>query len=156
MTAAAPTAGPVYRQLEQLRARHAAGPWLDALHDPRPGCDWDQADSLTAVYLGLDRDARIRYCGQSVRDSGVGQRVREHLANEQRRDMFATFVVVALHDLAPYEVVDAIEGRLADVLGLRGPGRGRRWPSAAAWPELVADAEAKRLAAEVAGVSCYQ
>jgi len=120
-----------------------------------PGCDWRQAQQLTAVYLGLDRDHRVGYCGQCVRELGVGRRIREHLRHAGKRPLFASFVVVELHDLTPYEVVDAIEGRIADLLSLRGIVRGRRWPSANAWARLVSSQEAHARAGEVAGVRCY-
>jgi hypothetical protein len=142
---------PVLDGLRLLQVRRAAGPWLRQLEDPRPAGDWRAAETLTAVYLGIDRDGRVGYCGQCVRELGVGRRVREHLDQRSKRPLFDTFHVVALHDRTPREVVDAIEGKLADDLGLRGVLRGRCWPSSVGWPALVASREAQARAAELVG-----
>ena len=103
-------------------------------------------DAVRELYLICDAQSRLVYVGQARRDGGVLARLDCHVRDPVKRLVFRDVRVLRLYDRADPDTVDAIEGRVADDLGLRGrlnTGRRRRtWPSAARWTELVAGAEA--------------
>jgi hypothetical protein len=111
-------------------------------------------DVLVGIYLIVDRHGRLVYLGQARRDGGVLARLDGHAVDSAKRDAFQRVWVVALHDRTDQATVSAIEGRMANDLGVRGrlsTGRGRRrWPSGAQWVELVAGATAEARAADAA------
>ena len=101
--------GPRLTPLRAAQVKRAAGPWLEQFEGARPAGDWRQADAAAAVYLFLDVDGRVCYCGQSARGLvGTCRRLREHLDDEAKRAAFKNFRIVRLLDHTPPDVVDVI------------------------------------------------
>lgn len=147
-------AGPL-TALRIERVRLAAGPWLVELVGPVPFDRRVAVDVLVGIYLITDPEGRLVYLGQARRDGGVAARLDAHRRDAVKRSCFQSVYVLALHDAIDQSTVDAIEGRVADVLDLRGrlrSGRGlRRWPIADRWTELVSSASARKRAAVAFG-----
>ncbi|MFF2819580.1 hypothetical protein ACFVT9_29175 [Kitasatospora cineracea] len=120
----------------------AAGRHLQYAHlNPTPWADrsrFDDLDVLTAVYLVTDAAGRLRWLGQASRADGLTGRLNDHDAAPAKRAAFAAVRVLHLADHTPPEALDAIEGRCADVLGVRGGMRPLRWPPSTGWLSLVA------------------
>jgi len=134
--------GPVLLQRELGKLPLAGGRWLRRSYlDPMVFADYPTLAAVgivTAIYLVTDLDKRIRWLGQASRDDDLVGRLAAHYADEEKRCVFATLRVLHLADHTPPEAIDAIEGRCADRLGLRGTMGRRRWPRADNWLELVA------------------
>lgn len=139
-------------RLAQVRA--AAGPWqCGPLLGPIRFADRHNLDVLVGIYLMSDEHRRLVYVGQARRDGGVLARLDGHVCDRVKRETFTELWVLRLHDRIDQQTVDAIEGRIADELGLRGrlltaSGRARSWPSADHWSELVAGTAAAARAAQ--------
>ncbi|MGW5721595.1 hypothetical protein ACWEVP_35850 [Amycolatopsis sp. NPDC003865] len=95
------------------------------------------AGIVCGVYLITDEEARVRWLGQASRSAGLLQRLADHDRDEARHAVFATVRILHLDDHTPPLALDAIEGRCADLLELRGRMGSRRWPSSANWPAAV-------------------
>jgi hypothetical protein len=141
-------------RLAQVRA--AAGPWqCGDLLGPVRFADRHGIDVLVGIYLVCDEQGQLIYVGQARRNGGVLARLDGHAVERAKLDAFSDVWVLHLHDRTDQQTLDAIEGRIADELQLRGRlltdrGRARSWPSAARWPELVAGEAARTRADQVA------
>jgi len=121
-----------------LVLRAAAGRWYQETIGPVPVSQRHRIQPWpVSVYLVTGRDGRIEWLGKADRDPGVAARLDDHLRHPDRRATFYQVRAVLLRPDTPPAAVLALEGKLADVLSLRG-WPGRAWPSAAMWPELVA------------------
>ena len=127
--------GPVLRALDLLRLSLVAGPHLvKAMLSPLPfGDRWALDGIVTAIYLITDAQGRIRWLGQASREDDLAGRLHDHARHPERIKVFAHVRVLHLADHTPQKAVDAIEGRCADLLGLRGAMGRRRWPTSDSW-----------------------
>jgi hypothetical protein len=139
-TAAVP-AGPVLRTAPLRQLPLAAGRWLERAYlKPMPFADYPalaNAGIVSGIYLVTDHLKRVRWLGQASRDDDLIARLGEHHADPAKARVFITLRVLHLLDLTPSAAINAIEGRCADVLGLRGRMGIRRWPCADDWLERV-------------------
>ncbi|MGW8882105.1 hypothetical protein ACWGPC_56620, partial [Streptomyces mirabilis] len=76
--------------------------------------------------------------GQASRLDGLSGRLDGHDRDPAKRAVFACVRVLHLDNLTPTEALDAVEGRCADLLGVRRSMKPRRWPPATDWLSLVA------------------
>jgi hypothetical protein len=106
-------------------------PWADREH-------FNDLDVLTGIYLVTDIAGHLRWLGQASRLDGLTGRLDGHDRDPAKRAVFACVRVLHLDDLTPAEALDAIEGRCADLLGIRQCMKPRRWPPATNWLSLVA------------------
>lgn len=134
--------GPVLLRAALARLPLAAGRWLVA---PRlegiPFADYavlDGAGVVTVVYLVTDTAKRIRWLGQASRQGELFARLADHAGDPGKRAAFSTVRYLHLDDYTPRAALDAIEGRCADLLALRGVMGRRQWPAADGWANLVA------------------
>jgi hypothetical protein len=138
---AAVPAGPVLLSAPLRQLPLAAGRWLEhAYLKPMPFADYtDLADAgiVSGIYLVTDHLKRVRWLGQASRDDDLIARLGEHYADPAKASAFVTLRVLHLLDLTPPDTINAIEGRCADMLGLRGTMGVRRWPCADNWLERV-------------------
>lgn len=117
---------------------HVAGPFVaDAFLDE----GWRRerfADisSRAGLYLLVDGDRRVIRFGQANRRLGVQARIEEHLARPYGVVVEHAWVV-EVDELVDRATLSAMEGRCADLLGLRGTMGRCRWPSGASWWDLV-------------------
>jgi len=95
------------------------------------------AGIVSGIYLVTDHLKRVRWLGQASRDDDLIARLGEHSADPAKAKVFITLRVLHLLDLTPPDTINAIEGRCADVLGLRRTMGVRRWPRAENWLERV-------------------
>ncbi|WP_380282476.1 hypothetical protein [Kitasatospora purpeofusca] len=118
------------RYLEQTYLRTAIS-WADR---------WRYADLdiVTGIYLITDAVDRLRWLGQASRSDGLLGRLDSHDHNPAKRVVFAKVRVLHLRDDTPPEALNAIEGRCADLLGIRQIMKPRRWPSSHNWLALTA------------------
>ena len=135
-------AGPRLRMDGLARLPIAAGRYLAASYlDPVFFADYEQFEPLgiaSAIYLITDPNQRVRWLGQANRNGDLVARLAEHARSREKAAVFATLRVLHLVDLTPPEVINVIEGRCADLLGLRGAMGPRCWPSGDNWLSLVA------------------
>lgn len=147
-------AGPL-TGLRIAQARMAAGPWLAEIVGPVRFDRRTAFDVLVGIYLITDPLGRLVYLGQARREGGVAARLDGHRREADKRSCFEHVHVLALHDRTDQPTINAIEGRTADVLGVRGRlgtgYRSRRWPAADRWTELVSCAAARERAAVALG-----
>jgi hypothetical protein len=134
-------AGPILRRAPLQQLPLAAGRWLEhAYLKPMPYADYSALASdgiVSGIYLVTDHIKRIRWLGQASRDDELIARLGEHYADPAKAKVFITLRVLRLLDLTPPDAINAIEGRCADVLGLRSTMGIRRWPCADNWLERV-------------------
>ena len=134
-------AGPRLRLAGLARLPIAAGRYLAADRlDPVFFSDYRMFEPLgiaSAIYLITDSNRRIRWLGQANRNGDLVARLAEHARSREKTEVFTTLRVLHLIDRTPAEAIDSIEGRCADLLGLRGAMGPRRWPSSDAWQTLV-------------------
>jgi hypothetical protein len=134
--------GPVLRRAPLSRLPLAAGRWLVAAH--LRGMPFEDFPLLvdfgivTGVYVVTDSQDRVRWLGQASRSDDLVGRLAAHAAVPARRATFVTLRFLHLDDYTPRPVLNVIEGRCADLLGLRGAMGSRQWPSADGWLRLVA------------------
>ncbi|MEV0898223.1 hypothetical protein [Actinoplanes sp. NPDC049802] len=119
----------------------AAGTWTGP--HPLAASGWPAtAAELGGVYAGLylaaGSDGRLRWLGKAYRGRGLATRIREHLDVPERAAEFHHLYVVEALAYSPPAAIECAEGKAADLLRLRATMSGRRWPSSARWPELVA------------------
>ncbi|GAA0543735.1 hypothetical protein [Actinomadura livida] len=140
MTALLPT-GPVLTRPRLGALPRAGGRFLEhAWFQPVPWAQrwrYEELDITTAIYLIADADHRLRWLGQANRADGLPGRLARHHADLDRRAVFTKIRVLQLVHDTPDDVLNAIEGRCADLLGIRESMRPRRWPSARNWHALV-------------------
>ena len=138
---AAVPAGPVLLSAPLRQLPLAAGRWLKhAYLKPMPFADYPDlagAGIVSGIYLVTDHLKQVRWLGQASRDDDLIARLGEHYADPVKASAFVTLRVLHLLDLTPPNTINAIEGRCADVLGLRGTMGVRRWPCADNWLERV-------------------
>ncbi len=141
LTAVVPP-GPRLLATQIRRLPPAGGRWLKKAHlAPLPFSSFPDLVDLnivTGIYLITDAASRVRWLGQASRRDDLPGRLTAHAANPAKAKVFATLRVLHLHDHTPSTVLDAIEGRCADLLALRGTMGPRRWPPATGWLALVA------------------
>lgn len=147
-------AGPV-RVTAAAFASSAAGCWRSGpISGPLDFAERHRAEALVGVYWIADEHGRLVYLGQARRNGGVSARLDEHANDLTKRDVFDRVWWVPLHDQTPAQVVNAVEGKLADLLGVRGKLRGhaglRIWPPSALWATLVCSQEARAAAGAAA------
>ena len=134
-------AGPVLLSAPLQQLPLVAGWWLQyAYLKPMPFADYPALAStgiVSGIYLVCDHRKRVRWLGQASRDDDLIARLGEHYADPAKASVFITLRVLHLLDLTPPDTINAIEGRCADVLGLRGTMGIRRWPCADNWLERV-------------------
>ncbi|KEG37886.1 hypothetical protein ACWDMR_32400 [Streptomyces althioticus] len=120
----------------------AAGRYLVAAYaTPVPFHDYGVFTDLgvvTGIYLVTDAENHIRWLGQASRDDDLSARLGEHRRNPHKRAVFAHVRVLHLEDHTPGDALNAIEGKCADRLNLRGAMNPRVWPRADEWLRLVA------------------
>jgi hypothetical protein len=136
-----PVAGPPVSQITLATVWSAMGDLVRG--------DWPQRRSLAAadrnrtllrlddvvagLYLAVDGGGALRYLGQARRDGGVGARLRDHLQHPERVRVYAGVYVFEADEFRPSASLDAVEGKAADLLQLRGQVSGRRWPVPGDW-----------------------
>ena len=134
--------GPVLRAADVCRLPLAAGRWLAQAHlRPTSFADYTelaQLDIISGIYLITDAHKQVRWLGQANRQDGLVARLAEHARDPGKVSVFATVRLLQLVDHTPPGVVSVIEGRCADVLGLRGAMGPRKWPPSDDWLALVA------------------
>ncbi|MEV0193116.1 hypothetical protein AB0I39_31870 [Kitasatospora purpeofusca] len=108
----------------------AARPWSERWK-------YGSLDIVTGIYLVTDIDGRLRWLGQASRDDDLLGRLDSHNRNAAKRAVFAKVRVLHLQDHTPPPALDAIEGKCADLLGVRTIMKPRRWPSAENWLSLT-------------------
>ena len=96
------------------------------------------------LYLLVDGSRRVVRLGQANRIHGVRSRIEEHLARP-----YGVLVehawVVEVDELVDRQVLNAMEGRTADLLGVRGTMGRFRWPSGERWWDLVGSQHGARV-----------
>lgn len=142
MTGAGVPAGPQVRGSTLARLPVAAGRYLAGSQlTPMPFSDYpslEPREITCAIYLVTDLEDRVRWLGQASRDGGLIARLDEHSRSREKTAVFATLRFLHLIDFTPGEAIDAIEGRCADLLKLRGAMGPRRWPPSGNWLVRVA------------------
>lgn len=136
-------AGPVLLGRTVAKLPIVAGRWLTrAWLTPMPFADYPLLAGggiVCAIYLITDPQGRVRWLGQANRADDLVGRMRQHDAIPARQREFAQLRFLHLYDFTPTKALDVIEGKCADVLGLRGTMGARRWPSSAEWPHALAE-----------------
>ncbi|WP_331722794.1 hypothetical protein OG848_47470 (plasmid) [Streptomyces canus] len=115
------------RHLAQAHLRPI--PWSDR---------WKYNDIVVGIYIVTDPSGCVRWLGQANREDDLPGRLDNHHRNPAKREVFAKVRALHLHDGTPPRALDAIEGRCADLLGLREVMKPLRWPSADDWLALTA------------------
>lgn len=133
-------AGPPLTLPRLVMLPSAGGRWLErALLAPLPMRHrWQLAAVVTGIYLITDTSGAICWLGKASRDDDLVGRLDDHVRDPAKAPVFATVRLLHLRSHTPSEAVAAIEGRCADLLGLRGTMGSRMWPSADRWAELAA------------------
>lgn len=111
------------------QAHLTAIPWSDR---------WKYDDIVAGIYIVTDPSGRVRWLGQANREDDLPGRLDDHNRNPAKREVFAKVRALHLHDGTPPRTIDAIEGRCADLLGLREVMKPLKWPLATDWLTLTA------------------
>jgi hypothetical protein len=90
--------------------------------------------------LVTDERGRIVWLGMAAGELGVAGRIRMHLRERWKQIAFDRVWIAPAEDRITRKALEAAEGWAADAIDLRTRMPGHRWPSAAAWPELIGQA----------------
>ena len=99
-------------------------------------CEWPVGIYLLGHRHPVTSSLVVDYVGSAVRrSSDVGDRVRDHLLIEAKRERFTSQVLLPLRSDTPLEEVRRLEGKVARFLNVplwckRVPGGRSAWPAA--------------------------
>ncbi|WP_157852538.1 hypothetical protein [Kitasatospora sp. NRRL B-11411] len=90
------------------------------------------------LYLVVDARGRIVWLGSAAGRQGVTGRVRTHLIESWKREVFDRVWVAPAYDHITRAALESAEGWAADALNLRAQMPHRTWPPSTNWSSLIA------------------